>query len=286
MMSQKTLVSVLMCSHNAGKYIQQTIQSVLQQSYSHFEFIILDNNSSDQTVSIIESFSDKRIKLLKSKKNIWPYWWLNMLLEQSQWEYIAIQDHDDIRHPEKIQKQVDFLENNSSYIGCGTNTLMWYESDRKGFEYFLGEKNYYSIHPSLMFRNQKEYRYPEDRLYMNDAFFQKKILCSGQKKIYNINQVLTLHRIHTGTKNLSYKRFSYTWKNIETMLYVHPLWYAICALVIETIRRCIYPFLIYSKKYRLINTIERLPFVLQWKKIKHYSDDSLKKLGFINEGLV
>lgn len=285
-MSDAPLVSILICTYNAIPYITETIQSVLAQTHKNMEILVRDNASSDETVSIIQSFHDKRIKLVESKVNLWPYWWLNKLLEQATWKYVAIQDHDDIRHPEKIQKQVAFLEKSSLYVGCWTKTLMWYASDKKWFEYFLGEENYYTIHPSLMFRNKKEYRYPEDRLYMNDAFFQKKILCNGQKKIYNIDEVLTLHRIHTDVKNFSYKRFSYTWKNIKTILYIHPIWYAICVLAIETIRRSLYPLLMYTGKPTLITLIERIPFILQWKKIMDYDQDSLKTLGFVSERLV
>ncbi|MBQ7074919.1 hypothetical protein IJM86_07955 [bacterium] len=67
---------------------------------------------------------------------------------------MAIQDHDDLWKPEKLEKQVNFLEENLKYVGCGTKTLMRYEGDNKGFEYFLGKENYYTIHPSLLFRNE------------------------------------------------------------------------------------------------------------------------------------
>jgi hypothetical protein len=102
------------------------------------------------------------------------------------------------------------LENNPDCVGCGTKTLMRYEGDQKGFEYFLGTRNYYTIHPSLVFPNNKRFRYATDNIYMHDAIFQKKVLCEGEKKIGNIDQTLTLHLVKAGAKNFSYRWFTYS----------------------------------------------------------------------------
>lgn len=73
---------------------------------------------------------------------------------------------------------------------------MYYEDDGKYFEYFLGEKNYYTIHPSLVFRNLGSFRYDTtDTEYMCDAWSLKENLCGGEKKIYNLREPLTLHLI-------------------------------------------------------------------------------------------
>lgn len=284
-MSNKPLVSVLMCSYNAAKYIKHTIDSVLQQSYRDFEFLILDNNSSDDTVQIIRSISDERIKFLQSQSNLWPYWWLNKLLEQATGKYIAIQDHDDLWHPEKLMEQVTFLQKNKQYVGCGTKTLMYYTSDKKWFEYYLGEKSFYTIHPSLVFRNQW-YKYPESDLYMSDAYFQKKTLCRWKKTLYNIDKTLVIHRIHDDNNNLSYTRFSYTWPTIKRLFYIHSVYYAIGALCIETIRRLLYPYITKSKINHLIVIIERFPFLIQWNRIYVYTNNDVEKLGFSSDWLV
>ena len=94
----------------------------------------------------------------------------------------------------KLEQQISFLENNTDYIACGTKTRMWYEGDNRYFDYYIGKESSYTLHPSLMFRN-KGYRYPDDTIYMNDAWFQKFILCNGEEKIYNIDHMLTIHRI-------------------------------------------------------------------------------------------
>lgn len=275
-----TKVSVLICTYNAQQYIDATIQSILNQTYKNFELLILDNASSDSTVSHIQSFTDPRIKLFKSKKNLWPYGWLNFLLDKSTGEYIAIQDHDDLRHPQKLNKQIDFLENNKQYIWCGTKTLMRYEWDQMWFEYFLWKENYYTLHPSLVFRNSTEYRYP-DTIYMADALFQKNILCRWKKLLYNLDETLTMHRVRDWANNYSYKWYKLTWKNLQTVFGLHAVWYAIFATAFELMRKIVYPVLHWLKITSLIDRIERLPFVFQGYKVRKYSSDDIKKRGFI-----
>lgn len=265
----KPLVSILICTYNAEKTIKQTLESCLNQTYDNFEILIHDDMSTDKTLKIITEIWDKRIKIISSWKNLWPYNWLNLLLTHAQWKYIAIQDHDDIWKPEKLEKQVKFLEEHKKYIGCWTKTLMRYEWDNKWFEYYLGKENYYTIHPSLMFRNDW-YRYP-DRVYMNDAYFQKMILCKWKNLIWNIDETLTIHRIKKWAENYSYKWFKYTKENIKTIFELHPIWYGIMCIGFETLRKLVYPFLHLIKKDNLIDLIERLPFKLQGKKVVYVS---------------
>lgn len=268
------LISILICTYNAEKTIKQTLESCLNQTYKNFEILILDNNSKDKTTKIIEWIKNKKIKLYKSEKNLWPYKGLNFLLEYAQWDYIAIQDHDDLRYPKKLEKQLKFLEENKKYIGCWTKTLMRYEWDNKWFEYYLWKENYYTLHPSLMFRNNW-YRYIENRLYMWDAYFQKKILCKWENLIWNINETLTIHRIKPWTENYSYKRFKYSKLNFSTVYELHPVWYWTLCIWFETLRKILYPILHRIKKDSWIDKIERFPFVLQGKKISSLKENHI-----------
>ena len=256
------LVSILICTYNAEKTIRQTIESCLHQTYKNFEILIHDDQSEDKTLEVINSIWDKRIRIIESRKKLWPYKGLNFLLEHSKWDYIAILDHDDLWYPEKLEKQVKFLENNKKYVWCGTKVLMWYEGDNKWFEYYLWKENYYTLHPSLMFRNGW-YRYIEDRLYMWDAYFQKKVLCKWKDLISNIDETLTVHRIKPWAENYSYKWFKYTKKNLNTIFYLHPIWYWILCIWFETLRKIIYPWLHTIKKDNWVDGIERLPFKIQ-----------------------
>ncbi len=265
------LVSILICTYNAEDTIEQTLNSCLNQTYKNVEILIHDDQSKDKTIDIINKIWDKRIRIIESWKKLWPYWGLNFLIDHAKWDYIAIQDHDDLRKPEKIEKQANFLEKNPKYVACGTKTLMRYEWDNMWFEYYLWKENYYTIHPSLMFRN-KWYHYP-NRVYMNDAYFQKKVLCNGKNLIWNIDETLTIHRIKPWAQNYSYKWFKITKKNIQTVFYLHPIRYGICAIWFEMIRKLVYPILHRIKKDWWIDKIERFPFKLQWMEIKAIKND-------------
>ena len=261
------LVSILICTYNAEKTIEQTLKSCLNQTYKNFEILIHDDQSKDKTIEIIKEIWDKRIKIIHSWKKLWPYKWLNLLLDHAKWDYISIQDHDDLWKPEKLEKQIKFLEENEKYVGCGTKTLMRYEWDNKWFEYYLWKENYYTLHPSLTFRYNKKYKYP-GTIYMCDTLFQKKILCNWKNLIWNINETLTIHRIKSWSKNYSYKWFKYTKQNFKTIFWLHPTRYWILVVWFETLRKIVYPILHKIKKDYLIDKIERFPFILQGYKIK------------------
>ena len=261
------LVSILICTYNAENTIEETLNSCLNQTYQNFEILIHDDQSTDKTIEVIETMGDKRIRIIESGKKLWPYKWLNFLLGAAKGKYIAIQDHDDLWKPEKLEKQVKFLEENERYVGCWTKTLIWYEWDGKCFEYYLWDENYYTIHPSLMFRNEW-YRYVEDRVYMWDAYFQKKVLCKWKNLIRNIDETLTVHRIKRWAENYSYKWFCINKLNLQTIFQLHPILYWISVIWFEITRKAVYPILQKINKAKYIDIIERIPFKLTGMEIK------------------
>lgn len=260
------LVSVCICTCNSEHYIKQTLQTVLNQTYNNMEILICDNGSLDNTIWIINSFDDNRIKLYSLRKNIGAYDWLNYLIDRSLWKYIAIQDHDDLWLPTKIEKQVAFLEWNTNYVGCGTVSCMWYEWDNKCFDYDFGREVNRVIHPSLMFRN-KWYYYIQKREYMADCYFMKKILCWWKKLLYNIPECLTIHRIKIWLNNYSYSWFKFNCINLSTVFYCHNPLYACMMISFELFRKTFYKYMTMEERYKF----ERLPFILKWYKIKDYA---------------
>lgn len=260
------LVSILICTYNAENTIEETIRSCLNQTYKNIEILIHDDQSKDNTIDIINKIWDKRIKIIDSWKKLWPYKGLNFLLDHAKWEYIAIQDHDDLWYPTKIEKQVKFLEGHTEYVGCWTNTLIRFEWDNKWYEYYLWDRTSYTIHPSLVFRNEW-YRYPEELIYMCDAFFQKTVLCKWERRIHNLKELLTIHRVKDWAENYSYKRFKFNTKTIKTLFNMHKFWYWCCVFWFEMMRKIVYPFLHFIKKPHLIDKIERFPFIIMWYKI-------------------
>lgn len=105
-------VSVLMSVYNGEKYLKESIESILSQTYSDFEFIIIDDGSTDNSLKIIKAFPDQRIRLVCNKKNIGLANSLNRGIKLAQGEYILRMDADDISLPNRITKQVKYMDAN------------------------------------------------------------------------------------------------------------------------------------------------------------------------------
>ncbi len=205
-------VSILIITYNAEQFINKTLQSCLNQDYDDVEILVLDNNSKDDTVKIIKKINSNRIKLFQSTKNLGPYGGLNFLLDKANGKYIAIQDHDDIWLCNKISKQVEFLEDNQQYVGCGTNTWYYYEDKEILILNQVNNETNFVDHTSLMFRN-KSFRYNTNYL-LADEHFEKKVLTSTGK-LYCLQKGLTIHRLKKDGRNLSNSRFRLSINNIK-----------------------------------------------------------------------
>lgn len=148
------LVSILMPAYNVEKYIYSAINSILNQTYNNFELLIIDDASIDNTVQIVESFSDYRIKLVKNAKNIGVTANRNLLLELATGDYIAFFDSDDISCNDRIEKQVDFLNSNESIDVLGSKVQYIDEFEKNIF--FRRSDNFFThleISSELLFNN-------------------------------------------------------------------------------------------------------------------------------------
>jgi glycosyltransferase involved in cell wall biosynthesis len=116
-------VSVVMPVYNGEKHLRQAINSILKQTFTDFEFIIIDDGSTDGTAEILASYHDKRIKLIKNHQNRGIAISSNLGLSAAHGGYIAPMDQDDISSPERLLVQVQFLDNNLSIDAVGS----WYE---------------------------------------------------------------------------------------------------------------------------------------------------------------
>ena len=124
-------ISVLLSTYNDEKYIKESVDSVLNQSFTDFEFIIIDDGSKDSTYDIISKIKDSRITIFR-KENTGLIDSLNFGITKCQGEYIARMDGDDICHVDRLKMQFEFLSNNLNYSICGTNTIY---IDGKGAEF-------------------------------------------------------------------------------------------------------------------------------------------------------
>ncbi len=138
-------ISVLMPVYKTNEqYLREAIESILNQTYGDFEFLILDDCPSDTREHIVKEFKDSRIVYLKNEKNLGISASRNKLVSLAKGEFLAIFDHDDVSLPYRFERQVKVLEENPK-IGVVSGQL----------EYFVGESTV-TKHPELNFDIKKE----------------------------------------------------------------------------------------------------------------------------------
>lgn len=120
-------ISIITPSYNAAQYIEQTIDSVLNQSFQNWEWLITDDNSQDNSVEIIKKINDPRIKLVALKENVGAGEARNHSLQRATGRFITFLDSDDVWHPDFLEKMVNFMKENqvelaySGYSRCDEN---------------------------------------------------------------------------------------------------------------------------------------------------------------------
>ena len=120
MSSKKPILSIIMPAYNAAPYIQEAIDSILNQTFTDFEFFISDDGSTDDTRRIIDSYSDPRIKALHNTTNLGKTGTVNKLFKLTQSKFITVHDADDISHPNRFTKQIGKLVEDEELLLCGT----------------------------------------------------------------------------------------------------------------------------------------------------------------------
>ena len=217
-------ISVLMSCYNHDKFVGEAIESVLNQSFKDFELLIIDDNSTDKTFDIVNSFKDPRIKAFRNEKNFGMVFNTNSLIEKSSGEYIAIINSDDSWLPEKLQKQLDFLENNAGYGACFTvaniidednkiiksniqESLKYLEFDRFGFLNYFFFYNNPLCYPSVLIRkkviDKTGFFNPAYIILLDIEMWIRICLAGFEIKI--LNEYLTNFRILKNSGNLSGK---------------------------------------------------------------------------------
>jgi len=116
MLSNKPTITVLMTVYNGEKYLSEAIESILSQTYRNFEFLIIDDCSTDESANIIHSFSDERIIYQKNRTNIGQTKSLNKGIKLANGEYIARIDQDDESNNTRLEKQLSFMKKNNCHV--------------------------------------------------------------------------------------------------------------------------------------------------------------------------
>ncbi len=237
-------VSVVMTVYNSQKYLKEAIESILNQTFRDFEFIIVDDASTDQAAEIIRSYKDQRIILLTNSRNLGQTKSLNIGIRRAQGQYIARMDADDICELTRLQLQVEYLEAHKDIALVGSWALRIDEEGKQGtlfktptdplmIKCYLagsGELSYWCIiHPTVMlhrtifeevgFYNEEKgdiQGYPQDYEFWGKVFTKFKIA--------NLDKALLRYRIlktsdsrKYAIKQLDY-RFEITSKKVQSFV--------------------------------------------------------------------
>lgn len=208
-------ISVVMPAYNADKYIAEAIDSILCQTYTDFEFIIINDGSTDNTEDIILSYKDERIVYLKNEKNMGIVYTLNRGLDIAKGEYIARMDSDDISLPTRFKEQIKYLEKHKNIAVLGTAiNIFGEEIDRYTFIFSHNPKiakaelffNPSLAHPTVMIRktilDSFNLRYEEDYKDMEDFRLWWRISQYGN--IVSLKTPLLNYRRHKSQITASY----------------------------------------------------------------------------------
>ncbi len=149
------MVTVLMPVYNAEKYVGEAIESILNQTYRDFEFLIINDGSTDNSSTIIQSYKDERIRVLNLEQNVGLVKALNIGLNEIHSEYIVRTDADDISLPSRIETQINFMQQHKNVGVCGSwfDTMNDAEKKSDGVRYLSSDeeirlKHLYQIHLS------------------------------------------------------------------------------------------------------------------------------------------
>jgi glycosyltransferase involved in cell wall biosynthesis len=152
-------ISVILPCYNAAEFLPEAISSILSQTFTDFELILVDDGSTDGSREIISKQKDRRIRVIRNEKNLGLIETLNTGFAAAKGEYIARMDADDVSRPERFEKQLAFLEKNSAVGVCGTWMHMIHNNKVYKHRYLTSDLiksalvfNNPVVHPSVMLR--------------------------------------------------------------------------------------------------------------------------------------
>jgi len=202
-MKANPLISVVLPTYNVSLYIKEAIDSILNQTIQDFEIILIDDGSTDKTVTIIEAIDDVRIRIIKKPINKGLIDSLNIGFKAAKGKYIARMDGDDISLPTRFEKQLHVLENNPEIQVCGC----WLQSFGANSRIIKHKEFHAEIKAQLLLGNSmslgavmlsrdafKNYTFDATKIHVEDYDFWART--AWDCKMNNIQEVLYLYRFH------------------------------------------------------------------------------------------
>jgi glycosyltransferase involved in cell wall biosynthesis len=212
------LVSVVLPVFNAAEFVEEALESILNQTYKNLQIIIIDDGSTDGSAEIVRKFNDSRIQLHKHPTNQGLISTLNEGFELAQGNYIARMDADDVALATRIEKQVRYMENNP-HIGLLGSWTENFGAQRGIAKYPVNpEENDWQMlyrssfsHPSAMLRTevlkQHQLRFDEEFLHAEDYEFATRL--SLYTRLSNLPEVLLKYRVHAHSVSSRYREIQH-----------------------------------------------------------------------------
>ena len=220
-------VSVIMGIFNCEDTIEDSLNSILNQTYTNWELIMCDDGSSDNTYTLAKKYSDdhSNIILLKNDSNKGLAYSLNKCLKVASGQYIARADADDICLPHRFKTQVNFLDNNDEYQMVGSSAILYDETGRKAIRKTIEKPTKHDlvtsvpfIHPTIMMRKHAYlklggYTVAERTRRGQDVDLWFKFYAHGYKA-FNIQEPLC--KYHESIKDYKKRSFKVRWNGVKT----------------------------------------------------------------------
>lgn len=209
-------VSVVLPVYNGGKYLAEAIESILGQTFTDFELLVIDDGSTDGSLQVLRDFEqkDNRIRLhTRENRGLVPT--LNELIQMSRGTWIARMDADDIARPERLARQLDWLEQTGADV-CGSWVQRFGSGDKRLVRLYQSdhaiktELLFFSpfAHPSVMFRASLAKMLPYDDTWIKAEDYDLWIRAvEAGWKMSNIPEVLLLYRVHPGQVSVQAAEF-------------------------------------------------------------------------------
>ena len=293
-------LTVLMPVYNASPYLREAMDSILQQTFSEFEFLIIDDGSTDESVSIIEKYNDPRIRFLKNERNIGISATLNKGIEIANCELIARMDADDISYPERLQKQFDYMTSHPDCALLSTwarvitheKKFVRLEKYRSNFYHYNLTFECWMYHPTVLFRRKPVvdvgmYSMPYSEDY--DLFWK----LSMKYPIYNLAEALVDYRLSPTSLNTVTKKVEYDIANEQNVLrnirYYMGGDFELSKPCLECLRHNFLPMLADGNPQKILKCLETLDLITQaiLKKNDSVVDgDSIKQAAYFKKRFI
>ena len=216
------LVSVIIPAYNCERFISETIESVIAQTYPDWEMVIIDDKSTDRTEEIIESYArkDGRIRFYRNESNIGAAETRNKGMELAEGEFMAFLDSDDLWAPKKLEKQIDFMRKNDHAFTCTSYEHISEEGEKTGRVFSPRQKaNYRQVvlynsvgNLTVVYNVKKLGKFTAPNVFAREDYGLWLSILKKEDYIWGLPEVLAYYRIRKASCSRNkFRMVKYQW---------------------------------------------------------------------------